>query len=480
MIELCLANSHCFIHSIERRTLAEGIDLDCIGKESRKIMDESDSDNDHQLQSEDEDENEDEVEDEDDQPLTEEERIAAAAEDAETSRVMLLKVISILERKVTYPARTIKKIDDLVEDFFLKLEEDVHEMLCSNAADGDADDYHGLDNNRDTEAEVEAIVRVFPNILAQRKAIGIRFFYPIQCLAFTVHDEDEYSFNGGINLKAVSFIPVLARLATEFGLFLEEDRGGLLSYDNRSYGNVLRILMRSDPHIITNDRKHHELVDDKYLLVMKQLRQVGLLKKDDIQMYGLLEKLCLQNVIAEKRFRFLVEWNPTTLLDTYVKFQPTSLHLATMSIERFRLVFEYGIRYYPNKKGICLLFRKDDHGNTPFQLACAEFGYEVEKVVEDTLLDCQRRRRRSEEDVDDSNTSGSYNIVDALVTASIDEDIHLDCVYFLIQREPDVLQKLLLSKQTVVAVATTVKLDSSSSSSNSNSGYDSKQRKRKR
>jgi hypothetical protein len=51
------------------------------------------------------------------------------------------------------------------------------------------------------------------------------------------------------------------------------------------------------------DQHHNELVDDKYLLVMKQLRQVGLLKKDDIQRYDLLNKLCLQkDVIAEKRF----------------------------------------------------------------------------------------------------------------------------------------------------------------------------------
>ncbi|OEU23302.1 hypothetical protein FRACYDRAFT_267497 [Fragilariopsis cylindrus CCMP1102] len=107
-------------------------------------------------------------------------------------------------------------------------------------------------------------------------------------------------------------------------------------------------------------------------------------------------------------------------------------------------------------------------------------------TINDTLLDCQRRRPHSEEDEDedDSNTSGPYNIVDALVTAAIDENIHLDCVYFLIRREPDVLQKLLSSKQTVVA-ATTVKLDSSSSSSSNsnnsnNSGYDSNQRKRKR
>jgi hypothetical protein len=35
--------------------------------------------------------------------------------------------------------------------------------------------------------------------------------------------------------------------------------------------------------------------------------------------------------------------------------------------------------------------------------------------------------------------------VDALLLAAIDEGVHLDCVYFLLRREPDILQKLLSS-----------------------------------
>jgi hypothetical protein len=60
------------------------------------------------------------------------------------------------------------------------------------------------------------------------------------------------------------------------------------------------------------------------------------------------------------------------------------------------------------------------------------------KVVEDTILDYQRSSH-------DSITIGQYNVVDALITAAIDESIHLDCVYFLMRRQPDVLVKLLSS-----------------------------------
>jgi hypothetical protein len=35
---------------------------------------------------------------------------------------------------------------------------DVHELLCNN----DAENYRGLDSDRDTEAEVETAIRFFP------------------------------------------------------------------------------------------------------------------------------------------------------------------------------------------------------------------------------------------------------------------------------------------------------------------------------
>ena len=43
------------------------------------------------------------------------------------------------------------------------------------------------------------------------------------------------------------------------------------------------------------------------------------------------------------------------------------------------------------------------------------------------------------------NDEAPIHITEALVIAAIDENIHLDCAYFLLRREPDVLQKLLQS-----------------------------------
>ena len=88
------------------------------------------------------------------------------------------------------------------------------------------------------------------------------------------------------------------------------------------------------------------------------------------------------------------------------------------TIQDFRMVFEYGIRYYPKKKGISLLFKKNDYSTTTFQRACKTFKYEaVMKVVKDVLI------RYSDTPI---------NTTEALITAAIDEDIHLDCVYFFV------------------------------------------------
>jgi len=61
----------------------------------------------------------------------------------------------------------------------------------------------------------------------------------------------------------------------------------------------------------------------------------------------------------------------------------------------------------------------------------------VMNVMEETLLDCQQRRRSDDDD------TGPYNIADALITAAIEEGVHLDCVYFLLRRHPGVLQEIL-------------------------------------
>ena len=183
--------------------------------------------------------------------------------------VLLKKMILVLEQKETFPLQTRNKIDELVEKFLVELGNDTHDMLCDSYIE--AGNYSGLNSDRDTEAEVEAIVQFFPEVLTRRKYDDENFQYSIQLLAFACDEDGDRQ----CNMKAVSFIPLLARLAIEFGLF-EEERGGLLCED------VLHHLMAIGNTELHN-QEHRESVDTKYLQVLIQLRRLGLLKKEDIQ-----------------------------------------------------------------------------------------------------------------------------------------------------------------------------------------------------
>jgi hypothetical protein len=103
--------------------------------------------------------------------------------DAENRR--LLRLISMLQSRDEFHIRNRNKINELVENFLDQAEEDLHTFLCDNKQH---ENYRGLDCDRDTEDEVEAAIRFFPNILSRR---GGEFHeYPIQHLPYafkTVH-----------------------------------------------------------------------------------------------------------------------------------------------------------------------------------------------------------------------------------------------------------------------------------------------------
>ena len=65
-----------------------------------------------------------------------------------------------------------------------------------------------------------------------------------------------------------------------------------------------------------NNREFDDSVDNKYLKVLLQLRKMGIFKKEDIQRYDLLKRLCQYYCyyFAEMRFRFLVEWDPNRII----------------------------------------------------------------------------------------------------------------------------------------------------------------------
>merc|ERR1711971_894691 len=126
-----------------------------------------------------------------------------------------------------------------------------------------------------------------------------------------------------------------------------------------------------------------------------------------------------------------VELDPKSLLQTNDSgWFPLHYAASNSSFQGFRSVFDSGIRYFPSKRGISLLFQKDYRGETPIQDSCKKFERnDVIDVVEETLA------RYS--------TATPINSKDALLLAAIDERIHLDGVYFVWRRQPDVLTRML-------------------------------------
>ena len=54
----------------------------------------------------------------------------------------------------------------------------------------------------------------------------------------------------------------------------------------------------------------------------------------------------------------------------------------------------------------------------------------VIKVIEDTLI----RSSSSSSSSDNNNNAPPLNAMEALITAVIDENVHFDCMYFLLRR----------------------------------------------
>ena len=168
---------------------------------------------------------------------------------------------------------------------------------------------------------------------------------------------------------------------------------------------------------------------------------MDLLKKKDVRRYELVLRLCHRDWVETKRFRFLTDWDPLSLtthpIGNSSNFNTSlPLHYAAWSGDRnqFRIVFGAGLRHFPMKQGILVLFQKDATGCTPFKDACEHHGIEeTTELVEDALL--SMAGKPVVEDLLDL----SYNGTQSVLLASTSENIALDSLYFFLRRQPDLL-----------------------------------------
>lgn len=245
-------------------------------------------------------------------------------------------MISIIER--LEEGREI--IRQMVDEFFDNTRNDIYDMLCAN----DPDDYHGLDSDRDTEDEVETAICFCPEVLSERDVNG----------KIPIHQLGTFANGKKCNMKSASFIVLLALLEIEF--HNEEDYdielGGLVDIDGYS---ILPRRVQSSDSILRYGEEHTQRVDDVFLTQLIRLRRFGLLKKEDIFDYELFLDLCRvkkYDINVERRFQFLIKWYPTLLLNTEGENGSLLLHIVAShhSLTAFRILFEYGMSNYLNKR----------------------------------------------------------------------------------------------------------------------------------
>lgn len=197
-------------------------------------------------------------------------------------------------------------------------------------------DQAGLNDERDTEQEVELALRFFPTVLCLRR-YG---YFPIFWLSKSV--------------SSVSFIPLFAQLGQEFGLFQEVERGGLVFGANgMDVFSQLAATCAEDASCKRSDQEQQRVVDKQFLTVIKKLRKRTLMKRSDIRKYKMIDIICNQSVFPERRFRYLIDWDPKSLLskDKTLSIRLIEKFFDKDDISGLQMLFELSMKHYPAELG---------------------------------------------------------------------------------------------------------------------------------
>ena len=313
-----------------------------------------------------------------------------------------------------------------------------------------------LDRERDTPEEFSNILNMFPGALS---------CYP-----------------GGIisnyTARLVPFLPVYLGFVMKEDVWKDvpmvkdrndrNDRCGLIFHgasQRMSFGtnnvlerkpfNHIKTLVETPDTVNDND-----LFDEQCTNVLIWLRQNSLFLDTDIQEFNLMNHL-LRNTTpalptgttgygAGKRFQFLVNIHSDCLLVTdsegriplYNAAAYTTRCHGNNGLACFSAVFKAGIQHLSHNKGLLMLFQTTNVcRQSPYQCFLNGISKKeersqrvqaIETVLNDPIASSQHHRSRS-----------SYTTIPVFVEAAASAQITLDGLYFVLRREPDVLQKML-------------------------------------
>lgn len=226
------------------------------------------------------------------------------------------------------------------------MEENASAFLFNDLDDG-ANEETGAAHGH-SEDEVRALVQCIPRSLSLENPCAE---LPIQSAIF--------------GIQSISFIPLLAEEGLKHNVGGEGMRGGLLCEDSFYGCNLFEIMIQ------------HCYIGDVGTGVMRRLRDMDLMKKEDIQEYNLL-RLSYEHPSHERRFEFLVDWDLEVLKTSGSLTSSGGMTLLQDSVncladvESFLRVLKAGIRHFPQEFGF--LFHENDDGATTYDEAYRKFG----------------------------------------------------------------------------------------------------------
>lgn len=268
---------------------------------------------------------------------------------------------------------------------------------------------------------LRTLVQVAPNAM-EFDSSGFHGMYPINCAL------DSFFTCG--NVSILPLILLLAEEGTKHNIGGESLRGGLM----RRKDWITMPFCSTWPHEIS--LRHLEL--------FRRLYEMGLLKKEDIAKFGLLEKSRSQSrILSEEWFKFFAGADPNALKSRdgdgkcilhRCKWPRKDSDDKTKGLgDYFELTLMATLRHHPRELGLLLL--KDSQNKTPMGIARETKGdHEAWQVIRKSLdrADC---RKMFEKDA-------STNLFPFML-AALEGTNQLDLFYYLGRKNP-----LLLTPQS--------------------------------
>ena len=198
---------------------------------------------------------------------------------------------------------------------------------------------------------------------------------------------------------SIGYVPLHADQGIKYNIGGNDKHGGLLVEDptDTKNRNMLQLLVNM------KYARNPILYDTTYLNIMKDLREMNLLVKNDIQDHDLFFHAC--SFTSKLRFEYLADWSPDGL-KTYIHRGLPIFYPIFHSIIKRRPIAARAIptflkallKHHPQEAG--LLFQKDRKGKTACDYAFDKYGkeYYTFKVLRDLMNSKSRKRKRQRDE----------------------------------------------------------------------------------